>query len=67
MPDVSFLVALLQAKADGDDDTVAELTEILQGDPEEAEALLEDARGGDKSEAAADEQPGEDTRTEENS
>ena len=44
MPDVSFLVALLQAKADGDDDTVQEMTDILQGDPEEAKALLEEAR-----------------------
>ena len=44
MPDVSFLVALLQAKADGDDDTVAELRDILRGDPEEADALLEEAR-----------------------
>lgn len=44
MPDVSFLVGLLQAKADDDADTVAELTDILRGDPEEAEALLEQAR-----------------------
>ena len=32
------------AKAEGDDDTVSELTDILRGDPEHAEALLEEAR-----------------------
>lgn len=46
MPDTAFLIALLQAKSDGDDDTVSELTDILRGDPEHAEALLEEARGG---------------------
>jgi len=45
MPDASFLIALLQAKADDDTDTVAEIVDILRGDPEEAEALLEEARG----------------------
>ncbi len=44
MPDTAFLIALLQAKAEGDDDTVDELTDILRGDPEHAEALLEEAR-----------------------
>lgn len=46
MPDAAFLIALLQAKADDDDDTVSELADILRGDPEHAEALLEEARQG---------------------
>ena len=46
MPDTAYLIALLQARADDDADSVAELVDILRGDPEEAEALLEEARGG---------------------
>jgi hypothetical protein len=53
MPDAAYLVALLTAKAEGDDDTVAELTDILRGDPEHAEALLEEARG----EVVAEDEP----------
>ena len=44
MPDTAYLIALLQAKADDDADSVAELRDILRGDSEEAEALLEQAR-----------------------
>ncbi len=41
MPDTAYLIAILQAVADDDADAVAELRDILRGDPEEAEALLE--------------------------
>lgn len=41
-----LLAALLMARADGDDDTAAELADLL-GDPEHADALLEQVRAGD--------------------
>lgn len=41
-----LLAALLMARADGDDDTAAELADLL-GDPEHAAALMEQVQGGD--------------------
>lgn len=52
MTAVPYLLALLMAKAEGDDDTAAELADVL-GDEEHAVALLEMAEGGEGSEAKA--------------
>jgi hypothetical protein len=45
MPTPAYLAALLMAKADDDADTLEELKSLL-ADPEHAQALLEQAEGG---------------------
>jgi len=50
VPTPAFLIALLQAKADGDDESVAELRDVM-ADGEHAAALLEQVAGEEEPDA----------------